>query len=77
MYRLKKGVALFRMCGECFIFPSRSANPPLLFITPVSQELADFLNRKKPAAAVSELSEEAQNKLQRLQRMRLVEDDGT
>ena len=74
MFRLKKGVVLFQICGAYFIFPSRSANPRISALITVPKELADFLHMRPEGSVVPELSEEAQKKLQRLIRIGFVEE---
>ena len=64
-YRLRKGVAVFAMCGEDFIFPSREAKdlpPAILALTP---GLAKVL-REERAFDDGEFTPEERQKLQRL-----------
>ena len=63
-YRLKKGMVLFSVCGEFFLFPSREVGtlPPV--ILSVSEELAHTLD---PTATFSleGLSRETEARLKR------------
>ena len=64
-YRLKKGVTLFRMCGELFIVPSREAGFRAPVILSASQELASVLETEEDAE-MSVLSESTVKKLRSL-----------
>lgn len=64
-YRLRKGVVVFSMCGEDFIFPSREADrlpPAILTLTP---DLAEALKKGANTDSYG-FSPEEQKKLQRL-----------
>lgn len=70
-YRLKKGVVLFDMCGESFLFPSRSSGVKLGFLLPAPPALAGLLRRENGPES---LSGEELNKLRRLVKTGLVEE---
>ena len=46
-YRVKKGVALFHMCGTWYLFPSKAAGGLLSAILSVPEEGAQILQRNK------------------------------
>ena len=72
-YRVKAGVALFGLCGESFLFPSRRSGVKLGFLIALPPALADLL-RQGSGPAVESLSEEEQNKLQQLLKNGFVEE---
>ena len=74
MYKLRKGVVLFRMFGEDYIYPSRSANLTFPFLITAPPELAAVLRQEITPASLQELSAETQNKLQSLIRLGVIEE---
>lgn len=72
-YRLKPGVVLFDLCGETFLFPSRSSDAGLRFLITVPQPLAALL-RQQRGAGPDLLPGDAEQKLQRLLKYGLIEE---
>lgn len=72
-YRLSNSVVLFRMCGEDFLFPSRKEGNLIPFIISLSSELASALRQEK-TVCTENLSAEDCKKLQRLAKLRFVEE---
>lgn len=64
-YRLRKGVAVFSMCGEYYIFPSREAHELLPVILAVTPGLAAALRTGEPFDDRG-FSAEERKKLERL-----------
>lgn len=74
-YVLKKGVVLFQMCGEHFIFPSRGAGKLAPAILSASEEMVSILQAKgEPKGIVNTISPETERKLQLLVRAGFLEE---
>ena len=72
-YRLKKGVVLFEMFGEHYLFPSRSSGASLGFLVTASPGLAVYLQSGR-GPDMRDLREEDREKLQRLAKLGFVEE---
>ena len=79
-YQVRKGVALFQMCGEYFLFPSRESGIRLPFIISVSDRLAVLLlpetGDETKRQVLSSLNEQEKKKLSRLTVLRYIEEAG-
>ena len=72
-YRLKKGVVLFAVCGEHFLFPSREAGklPPILLS--ITKEMACTLGSTEPFS-LEDLSSETQDRIRRYAAVGIIEE---
>lgn len=72
-YRIKKGVVLFRICGEYFLFPSQISDVSVPFIITVPSELLLVLNSSVESMNVTDLSDDIKKKISRLIRLGYLE----
>lgn len=72
-YRLKKGVVLFQMCGEDFLFPSREAGAKAAFLVSSTPEISALLSGHTTSTE-DQISPEAAAKLKRFVGLGFVEE---
>ena len=74
-YRVKKGVVLFSMLGQNYLFPSRKAGIPIAFLVSISDELTSILKEKTDLIVMQDLDMELQKKINRLLKLGYIEEE--